>query len=431
MLIEFSVSNFRSILDRQTLSLVASSYYKEKHRENLTSVEFKDGKSLELLRSSVIYGANASGKSNLLLSFQVMRDLVVDSAREGQVGDNLPVEPFFLSKAGREGDTEFEATIVEGNVRYQYGFSCNTERVSKEWLIAYPNGRAQKWFERALMSKRGIEPVYKYRFSKYFLNAAAAKKWALETRANALFLSILAQRNETQTKGVFGWFKDRLKIVSSRLNPSYTMKMCTDPLTRKKVVAFLNSADLSISDIEVEKRAFSEDMLSSKLPSEMRAAFFKSMKDHDIHRAVLLHKDIDSKKQVSGFELEDESDGTQGLFAFAGPWIDVTENNRVILVDELDTSLHPLVVHHLVRLFHASPCQAQLIFSTHDVSLLSERILRRDQIWLMERPNSQTKLYSLEKYSPREKEAIDKGYMAGRFGGIPFLSQLDFFENKS
>jgi uncharacterized protein len=128
------------------------------------------------------------------------------------------------------------------------------------------------------------------------------------------------------------------------------------------------------------------------------------------------------------FDLDDESDGTQALFAFASRWLALLENDEILFVDEIDTSLHPLLVHHLVKLLHCSASKAQLVFTTHDTTLLSQRMMRTDQVWFVEKDQQQsTRLYSLADFSPRSNEALEKGYLSGRYGAIPFLSELDFY----
>jgi hypothetical protein len=150
------------------------------------------------------------------------------------------------------------------------------------------------------------------------------------------------------------------------------------------------------------------------------------MTGQEIMEVKFMHEDIESRELVE-FDQEDESDGTRALFSFSGMWLDVIENERVLIVDELDASLHPLMVHYLVKLLHHQERKAQLIFTTHDTTILSQKILRRDQIWFMEKDEKNaTQLYPLSDYSPRDNEAIERGYLNGRYGGIPFLKDLDF-----
>jgi hypothetical protein len=425
MLIQFSVENYRSILGRQTLSMAASKYFKE--LEQFNTFEAGDVESVpRLLRSNVIYGPNASGKSTLVLALDFMRNRVINSAKESQANENIPVEPFKLTATARASDSEFEVAFIEENVRYQYGFRCNKQRVTEEWLFAYPEGRSQKWFQRVFDPTSSKD---EYRFNATFLGGRKRQDWKEQTRPNALFLSTALQLNNVQLKPVLNWFQKRLRVIEARqfLAPNYTMTRCRDEEQKRRVLEFLNSADLSISDIHIDTRVFSPDILPQDMPATLRDEVSQEMAGKEMMKATFLHEDIESREPIE-FSLDEESDGTRALFAFAGPWLDVVENDRVLVVDELDTSLHPLIVHYLVKLLHRQGRKAQIVFTTHDTTILSQRILRRDQIWFMEKDErNSTQLYPLSDFSPRDSEAIERGYLNGRYGGIPFLKDLDFY----
>lgn len=425
MLIEFSVTNYRSILERQTLSMAASTYFKELESLN-TFIPDQDDGVPRLLRSSVLYGPNASGKSTLIQALQFVKSQILNSQKESQAGDAIDVVPFKLTAASRVADSEFEITFIEQGVRYEYGFCCNRERFTEEWLIAYPLGRAQKWFHRVFDAESGKDA---YKFSSSFLGGKKRHDiWKEQTRANALFFSTAIQLNNEQLKPAFDWFKQRLRVFDSvgGLSPSYTLQRCGKDEDRQRVVAFMNSADLSIADIQLKETVFSADSLPKGMSAAIKDEFIKDMAGRKLVEPRFFHKDVNTAEIVE-FEGSEESDGTLALFAFAGPWLDVIENERVLVVDELDTSLHPLLVHHLVKRLHHEGTKAQLIFTTHDTTLLSPKLLRRDQVWFMEKNDkSATRLYPLSDFSPRENEAIERGYLNGRYGGIPFLKDLDF-----
>lgn len=424
MLIDFSVTNYRSILEHQTLNMVASSYFKELESPN-TFVPAPDDSLPRLLRSTVLYGPNASGKSTLIQALRFVKDQVLHSQKESQAGDAIDVVPFKLTASSRAADSEFKVTFLEQGVRYEYGFCCNRARFTEEWLIAYPLGRAQKWFHRVFDAEAGKDA---YKFSTSFLGGRQRQTWAAQTRPNALFFSTAIQLNNDQLKPAFDWFKSRLRVFDSvqGFSPGYTLQRCAKEEDRKRVVEFMNSADLSIADIQLEETSFS-DALPKGMPAAIREKFLKDMAGRKFVEPKFFHKDIDTEETIE-FDETEESDGTRALFAFAGPWLDVIENERVLVVDELDTSLHPLLVHHLVKRLHHAGTQAQLIFTTHDTTLLSQKLLRRDQVWFMEKDGqSATRLYPLSDFSPRDNEAIERGYLNGRYGGIPFLKELDFY----
>lgn len=427
MLVEFSVTNFRSINQRQTLTLVASAY-DELQDLNTFEAGLPDA-SLRLLRSSVLYGPNASGKSTLIQALAFLDYLVLQSHRH-QAGDLLDLTPFKLTAESRKADGEFEITLVEAGVRYEYGVRCNSQRISEEWLLAYPLGMPQKWFHRVW----DVDAAkYAYKFSTKFAGGRKRHDWAQDTLENTLYLSKAVQNNQEQLRVVFNWFKERLRVASSRhpISSSYTVQRCAEPTDRNRVVAFLNAADLGIADIRLEEKSFSADQLPSNVPKKVREQWAqqiaKDLNGKNVTSVKFVHQDVVTQEAIE-FAEEEESDGTRALFAFAGPWLDVTENERVLVVDELDTSLHPMLVHFLVKHLHHTGSKAQLIFTTHDTTLLSQKILRRDQVWFMEKDAERaSKLYPLSDFSPRENEAIERGYLNGRYGGIPFLKDLDFY----
>lgn len=426
MLVEFSVSNYGSILERQTLNMVASSYFKELESLNTFVADEKDA-GTRLLRSAVLYGPNASGKSTLIRALKFLEEQVLNSQKESQAGDEIDVTPFKLMAASRHADSELEITFVEEGVRYDYGFRCNRQRFTEEWLFAYPLGRVQKWFHRVLDTE-SAKDVYK--FSPMFLGGQQRHIWAKHTRPNALFFSTAIQLNNVQLKPPFDWFAQRLQIIDSvhGLSPTYTKHKCLkDEKDRAKIVQFMNSADLSIADIQMKESIFSIDSLPKDMPVEVSERILKDLAGKKLLEHSFIHRDIETQEMIE-FEEDEESDGTRALFAFAGPWLDVIENERVLVVDELDTSLHPLLVHHLVKRLHHEGTKAQLLFTTHDTTLLSQKLLRRDQIWFMEKgAHCATRLYPLSDFSPRDNEAIERGYLNGRYGGIPFLKELDFY----
>ena len=425
MLIEFSVTNYRSILERQTLNMAASSYFKELETLN-TFIPDQDDGVPRLLRSTVLYGPNASGKSTLIQALQFVEGQVLNSQKESQAGDPIDVVPFKLTAESRAADSEFEVTFVEQGVRYEYGFSCNRERFTEEWLFAYPLGRAQKWFHRVFDAEAGKDA---YKFSTTFLGGRQRQIWANQTRPNALFFSTSIQFNNEQLKPAFDWFKLRLRIIDSaqNLEAGYTVARCKVSADMQKILAFMNSADLSIADIQLKTEVFNPEILPNMLPASLKEEFTRKMTGKELTSVKFVHTNVDGQGSTE-FDEDEESDGTRALFAFAGPWLDVIENERVLVVDELDTSLHPLLVHHLVKRLHHEGTKAQLIFTTHDTTLLSQKLLRRDQVWFMEKDKrSATRLYPLSDFSPRDNEAVERGYLNGRYGGIPFLKDLDFY----
>ena len=422
MLIEFKVTNFRSIKETQTLSMVADAALKELEGNTLDSGISNFPK---LLRSAVIYGPNASGKSNLIAALAFMEQMVRESAQEAQVGESIDVMPFRLDAQSSGEDSEFEIHFIAEEVRYQYGFRLNVARITSEWLIAYPKGSAQHWFERQYDS---TSDKYDYKFSDLFDEGKARQERANYTIANNLYLSVAVQKNSQKLLPVFTWFQKKLQYILSmnRLHEGQTSNLCLTEEGKLKVLGFMNAAGISVKDFSVEKKSFTQDDLPSNLSDEVRVRVLKNMQGAIKIETQFLYQT--AAGHLVAFDLDDESDGTQTLFSFAARWLRLLESDEVLFIDEIDTSLHPLLVHHLVKLLNCNNSKAQLIFTTHDTTLLSQRIMRRDQVYFVEKDQQQsTKLYSLADFSPRKNEALEKGYLNGRYGAIPFLSELDFY----
>jgi AAA15 family ATPase/GTPase len=395
MLIEFRVSNFRSLRDEQVLSMVAS---KDKTLASTHTVPTGVTAAPALLRSAAVYGPNAGGKSNLIKALQYMRGVVVESAT---IAPSQPfgVQPFRLDTVSAGLPTEFEVTFLLDGVRYQYGFAMTAERIVGEHLLVYKAFKPQNWFTRHHDATTGRD-VYD------FGPALKGQKsmWESATRPNALFLSMAVQLNSEQLTPVFDWFARQLVIFNEHamLNPRVTLQMLRDSAAKRSICAFLNAADISIADIDVVTRDDDQDELRFKHTTS---------------------------KGEAVFGMGDESSGTRNLLFMIGPILDIVRNGLTLVVDELDTSLHTLLVRRIIQLFHDTALNtrgAQLIFTTHDTSLLDAHdLFRRDQVWFVEKDRDQaSRLYSLTEFSPRKGEALERGYLMGRYGGLPLLDEL-------
>lgn len=415
MLVEFNVQNFRSILYRQTFSLVRGKG-DELLRSNTFQLELANR--LNLLRSAAIYGPNASGKSNFRFALETMQEIVVNSASTIKPGELLPVTPHLLNRNARESPCEFEVSIVVDGIRYQYGFAASSKRIHEEWMLAYPKGRPQHWFSRTWNEKSN---VYDWDLGNHL--TGERQTWLNATRENSLFLSTAAQLNSTQLQSVYGWFKESLHVAGSGgWNPAFSASLCEKPSSKKQVLDFLQAADLNIDDVGVESKPFDVKSIDEDVPTIVREALVQNLKDKEVFEISTQH--VDNEGNAIAFDIEDESNGTQKLFALAGPWIDSLENGYVLLIDELNASLHPLLVKFLVRMFHSdrtNPNNAQLIFTTHETSILDQKIFRRDQIWFCEKhEKNSTDIYPLTDFSPRKhRENLELSYLSGRYGALP------------
>ena len=420
MIIELKVKNFRSIRDQQTFSLVASPATELEQNICLSGSD----SGLGLVRTAVIYGANAGGKSNLLSALFFMRMFILSSAKESQQGEKIRVESFSFDDTSRNEPSEFEVTFIKNGLRYQYGFVVNEDRIFEEWLFAYPSSRAQQWFSR-VYDKKNEE--YSWKFSKFF----KGNKQIIDlTRSDVLFLSNAVKLNNEQLVPIFNWFQKDLVLIDSSNGGGLGYGKSLDHIKtedgKKRILKFMNAADPSIADVVLDMEKVTEKNLPrfpSSMPKEVQDFLKKEMMSRDNPKISFLHGDI-------SLDLGDESDGTRRLLAFAGRWIDALDNGRVLIVDEIDNSLHPLVVRFLIKLLYdpeVNKKNAQLIFTTHDTSLLDNEIFRRDQIWFVEKDKSNsTQIYPLLDFSPRKHEAIGRGYLQGRYGALPYIGQWRF-----
>jgi hypothetical protein len=417
MLIEFRTKNFRSLRDEQVLSLVAS---KDKELLDTNTMPTGIRAAPTVLRSAALYGANASGKSNVVKALQYMRGVVAESATALQPGQPFSVQPFRLDAASAGEPTAFEVTFVVEGVRYQYGFALTSQRIVAEHLLVYKAFKPQRWFERTFDAATGKDV---YEFGPGLKGPKIV--WEGATRPNSLFLSMAVQLNNEQLKPVFDWFVTRLLILNevTPLNPQFSVRMLQDADTRRRICEFLTAADVSIADIDVVTRKVAGQHVHFDLVTGRTEVRAEDVEENQLR----FHHSTEQGKAV--FDLQDESNGTRNLLFLTGPVLDVLSRGLTLVIDELDTSLHTLLVRQLVQLFHQPGLNtggAQLVFTTHDTSLLgAPDLFRRDQIWFVEKKRDQAStLYGLSDFSPRKTEALERGYLMGRYGGVPFLKPL-------
>ena len=421
MLIEFSVTNYLSFKEKQTLSMAASNYFTEMP-ENLIDTGIKGLP--KLLSSAAIYGPNASGKSNFMKALYFMGYMVVVSSQRLQEGQKLDVVPFLLASQSRQKESEFEIHFIAEGIRYQYGFSADKEMIYKEWLVAYPKGRPQLWFERDFDREK---KEYIYEFGSRFLGGNMRQVWEKATRNNALFLSTAIQLNNEQLKPIFNWFEEKYEPQNSRPY-GITCFKCKHDDFKKRVIDFMNSLDISIEDILIEEELIDLDKMSMDVPKELKdaVAVLKSIKQGELKnlKVEFMHKNSETGELIP-FDIEtQESEGTKNLFDFSNHWFKMQDNNTVLFIDEIESSLHPLVVRKIIHMLHQSNSKAQLIFTTHDTTILSQEIMRRDQIWFIERDQQSTsRLYPLSEFKVRKGESLEKAYLDGRYGAIPIIEE--------
>lgn len=435
MLIEFKVANFRSIREQQTLSLVASNTDKslngcviERPLPGLAGLRF--------LKGAALYGANASGKSNVIQAMGFVRDFVVNSATKLQPGDKTGAEPFKLDRESQTKPCEFEITFVADitNVagetqatRFVFGLGVTPQRVIEEYLVAYPKGLPQKWYHRVYNEAENV-----YEWAKPSTGFKRDKSLEQKTKENTLYLSVGPQFNHPQLTNLSEWFRNNLRLLLlnsvANLTEHLTVDLILNKLYRHRILRLLKDADIGVNNVIIQE---TETNWVEDLKQTLPPYIFEALKKEDklpekVFSINLIHT-ADGIDPVSLDFDEEESAGTRRFFALIGFWMTILENGYTVFIDEIETSLHPLLVKELLKLLlseNHNPKGAQIIFTTHNPVLLDTTLLRRDQIWFTEKsPNGATTLYPLTDYQPRKDEALAKGYLAGRYGGIPFIPE--------
>ncbi|MBN3921973.1 ATP-binding protein [Nostoc sp. NMS4] len=422
MLIEFSIGNYRSFKEQVTFSMVAANLVaKDKHLDENNVFEIDND--LKLLKSAAIYGANASGKSNLATALGFMKWFMINSSKETQSTEKIGVERFKLSTETEAKPSFFEIVFFMNGKRYRYGFEATLDKVVSEWLFYVPKSKETKLFERKL-DKISVSKTYK------------ADGIQQKTRHNALFLSVSAQFNVQIAEKILDWLANRVKLVSA-LDDSgyqgYTVSCLMNDENKDEIIQLIKKLDLGFDDVKVEESEVTVDSLLLEFPDEINNFILKSPRNKVISIQTMHRKFDDKGNIISTKELfnlnNQESEGTQKVFSLAGPLVDTLKNGKVLIIDEFDARIHPLISRAIVELFNSNETNAsnaQLIFMTHDTNLLNNKLFRRDQIWFTEKNRyGATDLYSLAEYKIPDNASFESDYIQGRYGAIPYIGNLN------
>ena len=448
MLIQFSVENFLSFDEESVFSMVAGSG--SQHPKHLVPDVPRKGASV--LRGAAIYGANAAGKSNLVQALRFMQDLIRRGTRSGQT---IPVLPFKLAKEmGRP--SKFEVIFKTQGIVYQYGFRVDARLVLEEWLYATPKTHEVTYFERTTDSAGKVEvEAYPALTGQSAKNKQFLEFVAQGTRPNQLFLSEAADRNVAKIQPVIQWFQKVLVVIAAEAQAeNLEVVMHQDAKVTQKFAAFLKSAGTGIDAITTIEKPFDFDTHTRGVTNVGREELREQVAQLDTEdvlevqplwgRRFLVKRGISgepvrvdlrmqhqaSDGRLVSFEMEEESEGTQRLIHLLPALLMLKEApEKVIVLDELDRRFHTLLSRLFVQT--ALDCdeqhqQSQLIFTTHDTNLLNLDLLRRDEIWFVEKDKGgASHLSSLAEYKIRDDLKIEKGYLNGRFGALPFSGQPD------
>lgn len=426
MLIEFSIENFLSFKDHTTLSMVAAKSFKE-HSATHT---IETGGNFKLLKSAIIYGSNASGKSNLLEAMGFMKQTVLNSFRDALMDNSerkFPLEKFALSTKTEEDTSFFEITFIQKKRKYRYGFEIDYDKIVAEWLF-HTTSKEVYLFKRDQQKIEVNKSAFKEGIGK-----------EEDVKENVLFISLLATLGKEISSTVVDWFKkfNFVNGIHDRGHKRYTIdKLKSDKQFFNWVLHFVKYLEIAnLATTEEDVTEIDLETLREKEKDEEIINLFTSIqkiqsKQPRRDQLITFHKKYDEHNVLVdtvpfNFDKQ-ESEGTKKLLYLLGPWYDTLQNGNVLIIDELDARLHSHLTLQLVDFFHAfNKSNAQLICAVHDISLLDKETFRRDQIWFVEKNQfGASELYSLANFKTdkvRNKSAFGKNYMEGTYGAIPYF----------
>ena len=444
MLIEFRVSNYRSIGEEQVLSLVPAPKQKE-HPQNIIENETYNRGKYKALNAVAIYGANASGKSNLLKAMKLI-DRIISLSFQAVSTQKLPYEPFLLRDGWSEKPTSYEITFSIDKNRYRYGFEFNQSEIISEWLFKKSKSRERELFQR---SGDNIDVSSALKGSVKVIDAAIEA-----TRPNALFLSTCDAFNIEEAKNILKWFQNYIVIdgLNTQKEAIKTVRLFEDETYQQKIKDYFIELNLGIVDLDITSRDFEVSELEEEIPEELRSALISTLTGTKRYTVFSTHNKYDKQGNKTSNLLtwklgEKESEGTQKAFHLSGAILWTLINGGVLIIDEIEASMHPKMTLHTINMFldkEVNINNAQLVFATHDTNLLSYAALRRDQICFSEKNQwESTEFYSLSDFiyfrrngdiSGIQKERPDtdkeKRYFEGRYGAIPILGDFNPIRGK-
>jgi hypothetical protein len=415
MLIEFSVSNFRSFREKQTFSMVAAPRLKK--GDNVFKPEVKGEKLPDLLKVAAIYGPNASGKSNLIKAIDIVRDIA--NRQPSTQYRPLPVAPFRFDLKLADQPSRIELHFIYAEQRYEFRLALTQERIFQECLVAFPNGKETPLYER-----RHLASGDEYTFGLQLEGGKDLHElWKKSTGSQVLFLAQAVANSSEELKQLrepLTWLQKGFQIVSGNMGAwaNSSQKLAEQhPSFVGQITSFLQEVDVPVTNIRFDQiQSDSAELISTGLP--------QSVSEKPKRKTVLTHRTALGEAE---FDFQEESEGTKNLIGFWLPWSvhvksSIINERCTLVVDELDSSLHPEIVASLVAKHIKAESPTQLIFTTHDTHLMDTKLLRRDQFWLTERDvNGATQLRSIHDFEGRESEDLEKRYYEGRYRGLPFV----------
>lgn len=418
MIIEFSVKNYRSIKDMQTLSMIAAPL-KSKNEELDSNNVFKISQRLSLLKTIAIYGSNGSGKSNLVKALITMLLFIARSFKDEQIGNQI-IEPFAFDKFSFTEPTFFQLVFICNGIKYRYGFEVKGNVVKSEWLFGTPGQKEVYFFTREADKIQINEDKF-----------LEGKGLEIKTSPNNLFINICKAFNGSVSRQILDFFIYQIAISAGVNDNGFketTLTLLKNSDMRQKIISLLNEADFGIQEI------INKQITVGDLPESTPKDIIQRVTSEKLEFLLSKRPVFDEKgEEIGSREIlmeSQESDGTLKFFNFSGIILDKLKNGGTLVIDEFDARLHPLLSRKLVKLFNSTLSNlknAQLIFVTHDTNLLDNSLLRRDQIYFTEKnKRSETLLYSLADFKGvRNDASYEKDYIKGKYGAIPFLGNFE------
>ncbi len=421
MLVDYSVENYRSVNDTCTLSMRASSISDTPHSNIINRGNNK------LLSTAVIYGANSSGKSNIIKAMLQMKSIVLTSVKLND-NETLDYEPFLYTTEKNE-PSMFEVTFIHEEKKYRYGFEITSNKIIEEWLYS-------------TSLKRNKETELFFRQDKQITIGSSFKEGLNKQEMvndNRLFLSLCAQLGGKTSKLIMQWFASSINIISGIDSDGYAtfsrMMLHEELVECNQAKEFYQHIQLGFKDITSEEEEFDSSKIPKNIPENLREDIIKRYTGKKRVDLLSVHNVYDKNgnivDEITSNFLDTESEGTKKLIEISGPIFDTLNGGKTLIIDELDAKLHPHITQHIINLFNNQETNqhgAQLIFSTHDTNLLASKMFRRDQIWFTEKnQKEETDLYNMmnillpDGSKPRNDANYEKNYIAGRYGAIPYI----------
>ena len=417
MLLSFTVKNYRSIKDEQEISMVPSSI-----KDTEEALIFKNGDLYEKsFATSVMYGPNASGKTSLILALNTVKKIIKSSLVDGDLLSEI-IMPFAFDQCTTTEPSEFNITFISNEIKYNYGFSTTKAQIFEEWLYHFPKGRANKLFTRIWN-----DGEYVYSYGQEFKGERKATQNITSKDSLYLSASLRTTAHET-TENVLNWFLNILNIIGiDGIDDILTSGLIHEnELSNEIVVSYLKNLDIDIHSIKIDASIFNELDIPSQIPENIRNALIEKLKGKTQLETNFIHQ-LDGNTYE--LPIDEESSGTKKLYGYAALFLRALSEQKILIVDELNNSLHSKVVKSILDTFSDSKInkyKSQLFFTTHDTSILSMGTLRRDQIWLCEKNKSlATEFSSLVEYKTRALSNYEDAYLSGKFNAVPITSKIN------